>query len=455
MIMSGVKKKCLECPICQGLFDEEELSVHVNLHFDDDDRSFKTCDYPGCNAKIDASQMNDHMLAHQMCASSDREPDNTMNDSALAQLVREDGETCSSTNDKLNDSLLARFIQEEDNNSAGPSTSTSNQADEVLARKLQAENNKKLEAESFKKLQEKHGMSGKKEGYVKQFEKEMNRKVGDQFTIAEYYEMKSQVQSSMMSGYDSGNTRTQKIISHLKSKLSCDIPTQFLSFDTDHFSVDLGDKGWGCGYRNIQMLFSSLLKDSIYQKHLSQFDDVPSVPKLQMLIEMAWKAGFDTDGCNQLGGSLQGSKKWIGTTEAFALFSWLRLRTKIIDFHRPTSSDGLHPELFKWIHNYFDTKIKKQESAFPLYLQHQGHSRLCIGYEKGKDGTEKVLLFDPAIGKTRMQALFKKIDPKLIKKTYKQMKYQQFQLLFIDGILQETETETKLSKVVRSVRIPP
>lgn len=32
----------------------------------------------------------------------------------------------------------------------------------------------------------------------------------------------------------------------------------WLSADTDHFCSSVGDKGWGCGYRNFQMLLSSL-----------------------------------------------------------------------------------------------------------------------------------------------------------------------------------------------------
>lgn len=32
----------------------------------------------------------------------------------------------------------------------------------------------------------------------------------------------------------------------------------WLSADTDHFCSSVGDEGWGCGYRNFQMLLSSL-----------------------------------------------------------------------------------------------------------------------------------------------------------------------------------------------------
>jgi len=64
--------------------------------------------------------------------------------------------------------------------------------------------------------------------------------------------------------------------------------------ELDHYSADVSDKGWGCGYRNIQMLLSSLLKCSIYKEIVAQkleIDQVPSVPQIQSLIEQAWKDG--------------------------------------------------------------------------------------------------------------------------------------------------------------------
>lgn len=38
----------------------------------------------------------------------------------------------------------------------------------------------------------------------------------------------------------------------------------WLSADTDHFCSSVGDKGWGCGYRNFQMLLSSLHRLETY-----------------------------------------------------------------------------------------------------------------------------------------------------------------------------------------------
>ena len=43
----------------------------------------------------------------------------------------------------------------------------------------------------------------------------------------------------------------------------------WLSTDTDHFASTVGDAGWGCGYRNFQMLLSALLKVDSYKPVLS------------------------------------------------------------------------------------------------------------------------------------------------------------------------------------------
>jgi len=61
-------------------------------------------------------------------------------------------------------------------------------------------------------------------------------------------------------------------------------------------------------------------------------DRLPSIPRLQEMIEYAWSCGFDQRGREQLGGALSNTRKWIGATEAFVLLSSLGLHCKIIDF---------------------------------------------------------------------------------------------------------------------------
>ena len=52
---------------------------------------------------------------------------------------------------------------------------------------------------------------------------------------------------------------------------------------------------------------------------------MPSIPKIQRLIEAAWQKGFDVQGQEQLGGVLVNTTKWIGATDIVATMSSLRV----------------------------------------------------------------------------------------------------------------------------------
>jgi hypothetical protein len=53
---------------------------------------------------------------------------------------------------------------------------------------------------------------------------------------------------------------------------------------------------------------------------------MPSISRLQQHIEWAWRQGFDLQGCDQLGGKLFNTRKWIGATEVVTFLSSLRIR---------------------------------------------------------------------------------------------------------------------------------
>lgn len=108
-----------------------------------------------------------------------------------------------------------------------------------------------------------------------------------------------------------------------------------LSCYVDHFqSLDSEDAGWGCGWRNIQMLGSHLLAQRLDAREVlfggSGF--VPDIPSLQRWLEVAWEKGFDAPGAAQLDQVVYGSKKWIGTTECAALLRSFGLRARVVDF---------------------------------------------------------------------------------------------------------------------------
>ncbi|KAL3161056.1 hypothetical protein ABBQ38_009439 [Trebouxia sp. C0009 RCD-2024] len=104
--------------------------------------------------------------------------------------------------------------------------------------------------------------------------------------------------------------------------------------DVDHFQSEVKDTGWGCGWRNIQMVCSHLLR---HDKEMAQAlfhgcGFVPDLLSLQAWLECAWKGGFDTAGGDMLGNAAQHSDQWIGTTECAALLRFFGLKAQIIDF---------------------------------------------------------------------------------------------------------------------------
>ncbi|GFH10257.1 uncharacterized protein HaLaN_05538, partial [Haematococcus lacustris] len=105
------------------------------------------------------------------------------------------------------------------------------------------------------------------------------------------------------------------------------------------------DRGWGCGWRNIQMQVSHLLLRPACPLAHHVFGGCGFVPdivaglscclaavSLQAWLEAAWEQGWDVLGSESLGSKIQGDSKWIGTTEAAALLRYHRISARIIDF---------------------------------------------------------------------------------------------------------------------------
>lgn len=195
------------------------------------------------------------------------------------------------------------------------------------------------------------------------------------------------------------------------------------------FQSDKTDRGWGCGYRNIQMLLSYVVGQTDATATTSTSSaaaitsNVPTIPELQRQLEYAWTNGFDAQGAAQLNHKVEGTKKWIGTTEAWSVLCSLGVRCSILDFHMPSGPNGTHPAMFAAVYDYFcspnwsplsaplslqvDKSRQKgnegqgqgqiiQTAKPPLYMQHQGHSRTIVGIEILKeDQGMNLLVFDP------------------------------------------------------------
>jgi hypothetical protein len=127
------------------------------------------------------------------------------------------------------------------------------------------------------------------------------------------------------------------------------------SSDVWHFPSQNIDFGWGCGYRNLQMMLSCLISHKVYQTAVKGLfpEGIPSIREIQGKIEEAWKKGFDPKGCTELKGALLGTRLWIGTTEVAALLRYMGIRAHVVCIPSPSGPNSTHPLMFDWIVNYF------------------------------------------------------------------------------------------------------
>ncbi|XP_072913547.1 zinc finger-containing ubiquitin peptidase 1 isoform X2 [Hemitrygon akajei] len=349
-------------------------------------------------------------------------------------------------------------------------------ADRQFAQRLQEEENQrsrlfetKREQEEFQKLQKLYGLDNRG-GYKQQTLENMDRAVcRGEMKPADYHRRRAEVMEALALGEDDGRTKTWGLMRELNEfyqRSGTDIKHVYLSAETDHYHSSTGDKGWGCGYRNFQMVLSSLIKLDHYKSHLHDHA-IPIIPKIQAMIEGAWKDGFDPQGAASFGNKLQGTRAWIGATEIYTLLTFLGIKCQIIDFHQPTGPSGTHPRLFERIWQYYssgrDGALRSQPKVIwtnkpPIYLQHQGHSRTIVGIEERNNGTLCLLIFDP--GNQEIQKLLRTnmtgTSIKMIRRFIGSLKYKQYQIVTINGILsvEEKNARKHASSVLTAEKVP-
>jgi len=169
---------------------------------------------------------------------------------------------------------------------------------------------------------------------------------------------------------------------------------------------------WTCGYRNVQILIGHLLQRKSSPLPQLFAGAVPDVESLQVELERLWRLGYDPEGCQQLGGVVRGTQKWIGTSEACVLLRGQSVRCNIVAF-RGGDAVSAAAAVVEYAWRHFQGGIEAEGSSSsqygikvssrpPLYLQHDGHSRTIVGiqrrYEQGGKRTEFLLVLDPGLG---------------------------------------------------------
>ncbi|KAJ1329427.1 zinc finger-containing ubiquitin peptidase 1 [Microdochium nivale] len=157
-------------------------------------------------------------------------------------------------------------------------------------------------------------------------------------------------------------------------------------------------EGGFCGYRNIQMLSSYII--GAHPLGSDPFrGKIPSVFRIQDLIENAWDMGINAHGRAETGG-VKGTRKYIGTPEAQALFVSLGVNCETHGF-KHHSRGVAEADLLRYMMEYFssaqfdpDEKVRLTDLP-PVYFQHRGHSMTIIGLERRVSGELDLLVFDP------------------------------------------------------------
>jgi hypothetical protein len=203
-------------------------------------------------------------------------------------------------------------------------------------------------------------------------------------------------------------------------------------------------EGGFCGYRNIQMLISY-----IQESHISGYEyfseTLPTILQLQDMIESAWDMGFNSVGRAETGG-IRGTRKYIGTPEAQALFLSLGIDCEAGSIGE-TGEMRAHDALYAAVAAYFRCacSLDGDDKVFltnlpPIYLQHHGHSLTIVGFEIRGDGGANLLVFDPmfkiplAVRRLSGPRTIASLDPTKVLKAYRRgttylQKYKVFELL--------------------------
>jgi hypothetical protein len=302
-------------------------------------------------------------------------------------------------------------------------------------------NNNKAEGRRFYYPQQLRGQHDE-EGYYGQYERYLLRAFQREQISAK--RLASEVNQCLKNSHKLNNmTRTKDLTPLIKLAIKNRSPNNkiYICKDVNHYFTSLGDAGWGCGYRNFQMICSYLLENSYFTKQLfGGIDSICTVPEIQTWMEKCWSAGFDREGRKIFNGKLTNTKGMLGTTDVAALFRYFGIRMNLVDFlstpldkaiieaqrqQLPFPKQIIYYEpnnkLFEWVYQYFSEGNEKQSSLSitkksrpfrpPLYLQHPGHSRTIVGVTKNKKSGEIYLIvFDPAYNGRGIKADLKRGD---------------------------------------------
>ncbi|KAI1827547.1 peptidase family C78-domain-containing protein [Xylaria intraflava] len=211
----------------------------------------------------------------------------------------------------------------------------------------------------------------------------------------------SQMPESLVALLEKGKyTSSEGIVPVLARLLEHSPATEYayLCHPAVHHISKLRGEGGFCGYRNIQML-SSYIVGTEPESAAKLGGGIPSIFQIQDYIENAWDMNINASGRIETGG-IRGTRKYIGTPEAQAMFNSLKIPCNVEGF-KLKAKGAAEAALFASVQQYFESasfsrkdKVRRTDLP-PIYYQHRGHSLTIVGLERRVSGSLKLLVFDP------------------------------------------------------------
>ncbi|KAF8571127.1 hypothetical protein P879_02007 [Paragonimus westermani] len=269
----------------------------------------------------------------------------------------------------------------------------------------------------------------------------------NRISLIEYRTRLQELRRTVRLGIDPALTCTDGVVSSLRQLMSSgwlNHRWRLVSVDCDHFAAEAWEESFACCYRNAQCVLSALFRLPDFRKRLfGALSAMPSLWKLQALLESAWSLGFDSVGASQLAATLRSSSNrlrnspnavnasvttaptdernlvglvdstaWLGVSDLVSLFGSIGVRCSLLECRAPSGPNNTHPRLLEHAYSYVVTGRVSSTSletfSVPMVLQHEGHSRVVIGVEV--DETEQptaLIVLDPNISVDAMHQIVK------------------------------------------------
>lgn len=258
-----------QCPICPYTSDNAAvLEEHINrLHFDPlspsvnsspssyiDTLSAFAC--PICSRAFDTStDLELHVnIEHRDILSPGNIDSNGCAATTTRGPIRSLCPVCGISLDEFSTANMEKHI-EKHFATKSPLTSKTEPDLEKEAQKLR-------EQREFEMLRAQYGMDNQG-NFREQSAAAMQSAVyAGEMSVADYYERQVGLRAAESHGVDDNTSCTKSVIPRVAS-LSASSPgviRTLLCSSIDHYASSWGDKGWGCGYRNLQMMLSSMLQ---------------------------------------------------------------------------------------------------------------------------------------------------------------------------------------------------